>query len=138
MRYFVLPIILLLCAAIIGCSSSSTSVKISLPLEKTKWVLTSLNGKDVKTEKVYILFTKETSGLSGQSFCNSYFASYTTSDDGSLTVSELGSTKMACDEMSDETEYFSAIGSAKSYKISDNGLSLLNGSKVLAKFKALK
>jgi heat shock protein HslJ len=138
MRYLASSIILIVCAAIIGCSSSSTSVKISLPLENTKWMLSSLNGKDVNSDKVYIQFNKEAAKLGGQSFCNDYFASYSVTDAGSLTVSDLGSTKMECDEMSGEIDYFSAVKSAKSYKISGNSLSLLDGSKVIVKFKALK
>lgn len=121
-----------------GCSTSHNSSNAAASLMDTKWTLTTLNNKDVKTDKVYVLFIKETAKLNGDSFCNRYFGSFSFSDAGSLSVSNFGSTKMNCDDESKEIEYFAAIQNAKSYQLSNNILSLSDGTKTTAVFKVGK
>jgi heat shock protein HslJ len=61
--------------------------------------------------------------------CNRGFGSYIEGDDGaSLTISLLGSTKMACEEaaMKAEADWIALMAKVKTYALEDNELLLLD------------
>ena len=72
--------------------------------------------------------------------CNRGFGSYTEGEDGaSLTVSALGTTKMACEEaaMKAEADWIALMAKVKTYALEDNELLLLDeAGETLAKLAA--
>jgi heat shock protein HslJ len=97
----------------------------SASLEGTSWVLTELGGSPpVQGTQITAQFAAD-GNLAGSGGCNSYSATYAV-DGSQLTVSQVVSTMMACDTpiMDQETQYFTALGSAASYEISEEALTL--------------
>lgn len=75
--------------------------------------------------------------LTGYTGCNQYFGAYETAEGGSLTLSEIGSTKRAClDDGTGqrESEFIKALADVTSYTIQRNVLTLWNkdGAMVMA------
>ncbi len=52
-----------------------------------------------------------------------------------MKLSEISSTKMACDEMTDESDYFNALGKIDGYSVSGGKLSLTSFGNAVAVFK---
>ena len=67
------------------------------------------------------------SEIDGSAGCNTYFASYEVEGD-SLTISQIGSTMMACEpEINEqETQYLAALESVASYQATDGQLQMMN------------
>ena len=66
--------------------------------------------------------------LNGNAGCNSYFADYTVEGDR-LTIGEVGSTMMYCNDFMDqESDYLAAIRQVATFKIADNRLQLVDES----------
>lgn len=63
--------------------------------------------------------------ISGKGGCNSYFGSYTTSG-ASITISQVGSTKMACsgEIMAQENAFLSALAATTGYSVAGDQLTL--------------
>lgn len=70
--------------------------------------------------------------LTGFGGCNQYSATYSASGQ-SITISQVASTKMACDLMQQETQYFSLLPTAATYETSGDQLTIFNsaGTKIL-------
>lgn len=99
----------------------------------TEWLLTSLKGEGLlpKTE-VTLEIGKEV--LGGNSGCNFYGSEVDKMDDGSLVPSTgygggTDSTEIGCasDILSQESEYQTAFGNAKNYRIEGDRLEMMNG-----------
>ena len=72
--------------------------------------------------------------LSGSAGCNSYFGSYTYDTDGTLAVSQLGNTEMACMEagvMEQEQSFLETLRLAESYRVVQGKLRIVGGEKLL-------
>ena len=66
--------------------------------------------------------------VNGEGGCNSFGGSYSAGKDGSLTVSKLLSTMMACEGVMDqESAYFNALSQVKQYHF-DQGKLVLTSS----------
>lgn len=102
-------------------------------LEGTRWVMTSyLNAAGELVEglsgtNVTLEFGPE-GRVGGNSGCNTYFAGYTV-DGNSLTISQAGSTMMACEEaiMAQEAAYLAALQSAATFTVEGDELRIANG-----------
>jgi heat shock protein HslJ len=74
----------------------------------------------------------------GNDSCNSIFGSIETLDKGSISFGNIGSTRMACPNMTTSTAYTEALQQVKSYKL--EGLSLIlystEGDEILRFLKA--
>ena len=119
-----------------GCSGGKQT-STNTTLEGLEWELEALNGRivaDTNGNKVTLILNNGTGKMSGSSTCNKYFGGYKV-DGSTLSFSGLGSTKMMCDEMSIETEYFSALSRVDKYEITNEKLKLYRGSKVILKYK---
>jgi len=81
---------LLASSAIVSCGSSE-----ALQLDGTAWELTLLDGI-VPIAETTITLVFEEDGIHGNAGCNSYFGSYVLGNDGSIQISDVGSTEMAC------------------------------------------
>ncbi len=107
-------------------------------LEDKKWVLESINNKNVpKTETVaFIVFDKEKGSAGGNTSCNSFGGSYV-SEDASLKVSEIISTQRACIEderMNVEREFMNALQNTDRFEIKLGKLYLYQGNNLLLVF----
>ena len=86
----------------------------SASLDGTQWNVAELDGEPVNAKGQGTLdFTN--GQVSGTAFCNSFGGSYEV-DGSALTLGQLVSTLMACEDMGPETEYFAALGKVASYR----------------------
>lgn len=111
-------------------------------LAETKWKLVSLNNTTIsqKGKKVFYLKLNSKDGrFNAYMGCNSITGSYVMPSPYKLIFSEIIMTRMACPEMTLETNFSSMLAKVNSYKI-DTEMLILFGErkKVLAKFKATK
>ena len=119
---------------IAGCSGTKETS--SAKIEGIEWKLESLKGSTVALKSgssITLSFDGSTAKISGTGVCNKYFGGYTKTDE-TMIFSGIGSTKMMCDDNINESDYFSALGSVDSYKVSGGKLSLSSGSKVVLVF----
>lgn len=118
-------------AAFASCSSlSSTKVGSSQAnIAGTKWILADqVKGK---TPTLNI----ETDKITGNGGCNSYFGEVLLdATAGNFSAKNIGSTKMACADMSAESNFFSMLNEANKYVVSGNTLELYKGNLLLLKF----
>lgn len=102
---------------------------IGLPadLAGTAWLLTML-GETPSADGVEttLIFGEGDPSLGGTGGCNSYGGSITFEEDGSLSISDVFSTMMACEEpkMSQERAFFDALGTTTGYSIEGETLTL--------------
>lgn len=102
-------------------------------LQGVRWVLVSYLNPAGETSDVLANteLTAEFSAdgsMGGQSGCNNYFASYTV-DGNALTISQAGSTMMACEPveiMQQEVDFLAALQSAATYTIENGMLQIAN------------
>lgn len=114
----------------------------ALPLEGTKWTLTTIAQPDTQAVSSTIAGTKVTLSMtggtaSGSGGCNTYSGPYDTSGDAGLTFGALASTAMACaDGVSrQEQAYFAALGKVASFSIEGDHLTLSDdGGQMLLSF----
>ena len=65
-------------------------------LDKSVWQLTAIEGKALPKDAAAPTLKFENGRLTGFTGCNRLFASYVATTEGGLTLSALGTTKMAC------------------------------------------
>lgn len=86
-----------------------------------KMILTSLNGKAVKGDKVYLTMDQARNAMSGKSGCNRFNASYKLNGND-ISIDLLLGTLMACDKESMELEQeFRSALEKKSFEIHTEG-----------------
>lgn len=124
--------VLLFVVIINGCSGSKEKIS-RAKLDGVEWKLESLNGKAVNLNsgsKITLVFTF-TGKFSGTAVCNSYFGEFKQGDE-TLTFTDIGSTKMMCDDNVDESVYFTMLKNADTYTVSAGKLTLLGNGNVIA------
>lgn len=100
-------------------------------LAGTSWTATGINnGKEAvesnaQTEKVTAEFGAD-GNLTGSGGCNTYTATYETSDPDGLKIGPVASTKMACEDEAStvEQQYFAALENVATYSIDGTTLTL--------------
>ena len=113
----------------------------SASLTGTKWVLESMNGREVKLKEPTseVFMTLEDGKVNGKAGCNSFFGSYELGEGNQLDFGPMGATKMACPDMDIEVFFFTMLDSTRIYTIEGNKLSLKDVNEgVLGVFKAEK
>ncbi len=120
-------------ATIVSCSTmATTKTKIGTPqpnIANTQWTLTD----NVKGKKPTLVI--ETAKITGNGGCNNYFGEVMLDRTvGNFSTKNVGSTRMACDNMSEETNYFSMLGAATKYVVNGNTLELYKENLLLLKF----
>lgn len=117
------------CGTMSNSSSASKVGKAQPSISNTKWALAD-NVKG-KTPTLQI----EGSRVNGNAGCNSYFGTLSTdASSGTFTASQLGSTKMACDNMSVEQNFMTMMGKVNKYVVSGTTLELYQDNLLLLKF----
>jgi copper homeostasis protein (lipoprotein) len=99
-------------------------------LFETKWVLTKLAGlSSVKSgltgEAPSLMFDQLQSRVSGFAGCNRYFGTYRLSDEGGFHITNIGATKMACDDMELERTFLAALETIDRFEVRVDTLLLL-------------
>ena len=110
-------------------------------LSENKWILTELNGKAVanKTSKEYFINLDSKSGkFTGFAGCNNLKGSYVMTKPGKLMLTNIISTKMACNELKMENDFIAALGKTDNYMIEGDMLHLHKGKTAVAKFTIKK
>ncbi len=96
-----------------GETIANTREKTTLQTHKNKFEITSLNGKDVSEQKLYIVFDDERNSASGYSGCNTFSCKYTLEKE-SLSLGFPMATKMYCEKTAElEKEFFTTLIEAK-------------------------
>ncbi len=118
-------------AAMVSCSTMSTS-KVGtsqVNIANTKWTLAD----DVKGKTPTL--NVEAGRITGNGGCNSYFGDLTLDPTaGNFAVKNVGATKMACQNMEVEDNYFRMLNEATKYVVNGNTLELYKGNLLLLKF----
>jgi heat shock protein HslJ len=108
-------------------------------LTDRKWTLQSFGTigseeRPLPETEMSIEFTAD-GRLHGSGGCNRYFSTYETESDGSLTIKQIGSTRMACPPaiMDQEMKYFRSLQGVSTFKVTQQHLQLFygNGDQVL-------
>jgi copper homeostasis protein (lipoprotein) len=111
-------------------------------LAETKWKLVVLNKKVViqNVDKPYFLKLNSKDGkFTAYAGCNPIIGSYVMPSAYTLSFSEVVGTKMACPNMTVETQFFAVLEKTNSYLLDNETLTLFGKRKVtLARFEAIK
>lgn len=126
-----------------GGSSTASNADDSKLLEANTWKATEIVGvKSVISTKGSAATAKFAAGrVSGSATINSYSASYTTGPGDTIEISGAISTQMAGPQpaMDQEQAYLAAIQKAKTYKVDDKSLTLLDDKgALLVKYEAVQ
>ncbi len=100
-------------------------------LAGTTWQATGINNgaggvvADDTTAGVTIAFADDGT-VSGSGGCNTFTASYSTSDEDQIQIGPVASTRMACEEpvMATEQQFFAALENSTTYTVSGTSLNL--------------
>lgn len=118
-------------SATAGCemehsSNANTLETVKDSLISKEWVVEDMNGKGIIDRSNATLMFAAGDKLSGRSFCNRYFASYTF--EPNFSVGNIGQTKMACAPalMNQESLFTNILGHVNSLKITENGTLILS------------
>lgn len=134
-RLFVSLIIL----TVIACNSSKSTTD-TVFLTQNHWVLVELQGQPVihagTNKRASLEFTAEGNKVTGSTGCNRMFGTYTLSGDEKIAFNNIGSTRMACQDMNEENAFLKALDSTNAYGISGKELLLKNHEAVVARLRA--
>ncbi len=119
-----------------SCSSMATSKNrvnsAQVNITNTKWTLAD----QVKGKKPTLVV--DSGKITGNAGCNNYFGELMLDPTvGNFSTKNVGSTRMACDYMSEETNFFSMLGAATKYVVNGNTLELYKDNLLLLKFTKL-
>jgi copper homeostasis protein (lipoprotein) len=112
-------------------------------ITNTYWKLTELNGNAVEMtmemkREQHIILKSFNSSINGFGGCNVFNGIYELSDDNTLLLGDLGSTKMACPNMELEKEFLQVLKNSKKYKLGKDELHLMDAdNKIIASFVAV-
>ena len=106
-----------------------------------RWVLTAAAGQPVaptgNAKEAHLLFFPP-NRLSGSTGCNRLNGTFELTGGGQLKFSPLATTRMMCPEpvAATETRFMQALGTVKTYYVTDAALELRDGPAVVARFRA--
>lgn len=140
-----LPLALLLSVIMFSaCGSTKTTSTIepatgdSMQLFNYRWNLVEINGKAIDVNKeapAYLVFRSgNTSTVTGFTGCNRLSGTAQFQPDGSISLSRIAVTKMACIGNNSEQPFLDGLSKTIKYSIANNQLQLSDGNNVLARF----
>lgn len=138
----------------LGCSQSKLATDASIKngaatdtpgtsLLDTHWRLLSLMGRSVadsgKTKEIYVLLKSSDHRVEGNGGCNAFAGTFSMKNKFSLAFGQMISTKMWCEGIETETEFFSVLSQVDNFTIRADTLSLNKARMApLARFVAVK
>ncbi|MDL2231923.1 META domain-containing protein [Porphyromonadaceae bacterium OttesenSCG-928-L07] len=114
-----------------ACASKQNN---NVNIEDYKWITETMNGESVDQEEgrnMFIQFDKTAGKVNGKAACNRYFGTYELNGNN-LKFSQMGSTRMACLNMDQETVFLKILQETTGFQIKDNKLVLMQDKKELA------
>lgn len=106
-------------------------------LQNKRWTLKSLNEKVIHSNADVTLNFRPNGKIDGNAGCNNYFGTYQVSTN-SLTMGEIGTTRMFCDEqMNLEQDFLQALKKTNRFESFGDHLILFEDTKPLARFVAI-
>jgi len=123
-----------------------TSSDLFAPIENLSdiyWNLIELNGKAVTAyptqNREPFIMLKRNREVESSGGCNAMGGTYTSGENKQITFSQMRSTKMACPDMTLETDYHAAIEKIRSYESDGKVLTFYDEAKVpIAKFESAR
>ena len=110
-------------------------------LTGNSWKLVELYGVQEiavdNNELFTITFEPAEHKVSGVAACNRYFGTYSEADVRKLTLGQMGTTRMMCRNMQQESEFLKMLGEVDSYTIDGDMLILQKDGEVISIFQAL-
>lgn len=124
---------LFLSQLILACGALNPLDKKQISLTNTQWVLQeTVQGK---TPTLII----ETNRIAGTGGCNNYFSEVViNAQKGSFVVGNIASTKMACNHLQVEQNYFDLLQQTNQYSLKNDVLELYKDHLLLMRFKKLQ
>jgi len=109
-------------------------------LEMKKWILTELKGQSLDTvnlpQQPFLILSLNR--FSGNASCNNIFGSYELKEGDHISFGTVGSTMMACLDMTTEMAFLEILKKVDNYSVADSTLSLTRGRMAsLLRFKLL-
>ena len=134
--------ILIMFGLLLSCNSakqSTTNGKSQASLELSgNYKVVSLNGNDVASEGLELIFNAETKSINASTSCNKIFGGY--SQTGSqLSFSALGATKMYCEgRMEMEREMTQGMAAVNAVRLQEDGtVGLMNDDQLLMRIQKI-
>ena len=122
--------LLVIALIVISCGAISGGKK-QVSLVNTKWTLVD---KSITT-KIPTL-SVEANRITGSGGCNKYFSDLVlNAENGNFVVGNVGSTKMACNDMMTEQNYFNLLQQVNKYQVKEGYLELYKDNLLLLKLK---
>lgn len=113
-----------------GCHSRKATIEgkeatMESSIVGTKWLLTEVAGQPVTPDpdRMYLQFEDGQGRFHSKAGCNSIAGAYELPGDNHIRFSKVFSTKMACQDMTTETEFLKALASVDSYTTNGSLLS---------------
>ena len=123
--FVVLALSLILSSLIVGCTpvtnASGQGATDNVDLDGTSWTLYQI-GQDVILDSTATLIFAD-GQVQGKATCNRFFGPYE-QDGAQLSFGRLGTTRMACKNMDQETDYLAALAAVTTYRLQDGRLVL--------------
>lgn len=125
MKKILIILSLFICAS---CSSDSFPSK--------KWygkhlTLVEMTGTPVQTSgspnDAHLIFNSENGLINGSGGCNRIFGEYSLDKKKAIRFSEIGATRMACQNMNFENRFLDVLDQVRYYDFEDNTMLLQNG-----------
>ncbi len=136
MKNIFLSIFAISVLAACGATTGATKLKVGtaqVSVVNTQWQLAGYSSKG----KVPTLVI-EGGKLSGQAPCNRYFGELILDPKaGDFSASNIGATRMACENLSEESNYIEMLKQANKYVVNGNTLELYRDNLLLVKFNKL-
>lgn len=146
-------ITLIACLLMASCGNTRSAVKYTVnhasiaPEKGQVWQLVAMRGKAMsRTDNIITLaFNPEAGTISGKATCNSYYGNYRLrpssqtpdGDNHTLKLSDVGSTKVFCNEadMNAESRYISLLPKADALRIDAYTLTLYQKGKEILRYE---
>ncbi|MTF39032.1 copper resistance protein NlpE N-terminal domain-containing protein [Cyanobacterium aponinum UTEX 3221] len=98
-------------------------------LTDVRWQLTEMMGKPVtksenQREPIFLIFNSEENRVNGFAGCNNFMGGFELKEGNRLTLKQMASTMMACENMETEISFLRTLEQVDNYTIKDGVLSL--------------
>lgn len=121
------------CTVVSNSGISSKVGKHQVSIENTQWKLN--DHTKGKTPTIII----ENGKVSGNAGCNNYFANISINENnGDFTISKMGSTRMMCNNINEESRFMNILQTANKYVSNGETLELYKDHLLLIRFNKVK
>lgn len=118
------------CGTVGNVSNVSKVGTAQVSLANTQWILTDANFTGKKPTLII-----ENGKISGNAGCNKYFGNLSLDTTaGNFDAGQIGSTRMACDNLQSENTYLKMLDEVNKYVVVGNTLELYRNNLLLMKF----